>query len=209
MRQLSINRRKPNLVDLLVKKTPDAYSYNLKWGQNFDDVAFVDLLTSPNTGFRDPAINDESNLTLYGDHVRILFDPSTYAVPDDKVWWLKMSPLDSNGAEIFTTPALMVLQPNMGGSHFPQLVITGSAPNSVSIDNSLEIDLPKQMRDMRVHNELDIYIAFNSEGPEILLPGSPFPKDMGRWSTQSSVLVRGNGEVSQFSLSFTLAHYVR
>jgi hypothetical protein len=42
-----------------------------------------------------------------------------------------------------------------------------------------------------------------------LLPGSPFPKDMGRWSTQSSVLVRGNGEVSQFSLSFTLAHYVR
>lgn len=206
MRQLSIHRRKPRLVDLLVTKTVGAYSYRLKWGANFDTALFTNFLVSPNTGFRDPAVNDESNITIYGDRVRILFDPVTYGIPDNSVWWLKMSPLDSTGAEMSTTPALMVLRPSIGGAYFPQLTITGSAPNVATIADSLEINFPQQMRDMRIQSTAAIWAAFDPSGPEILLPGDPLPKDISRWSTQSVLYVRGNGAAVPFSLVFTLAY---
>lgn len=205
MRHLSIIRRKTNLVDLLVQKTPGAYQYRLKWGANFDTSPFTNFLVSPNTGFRDPAVSDESNITVYGDKVRILFDPATYGIPDDSVWWLKMSPLDSTGAEMFTTASTMVLAPNPG-AYFPQLTITGTAPNVASIADSLEIDFPQQMRDMRIMSTAAVWAAFDPNGPEILLPGDPLPKDISRWSTQSVLFIRGNGAPVPFSLVFTLAY---
>lgn len=207
MRQLSIHRRKPNLMDLLVTKTPGAYSYRLKWSANFDgSTPFTAFLTSPMTGFRDPAVNDDSNITIYGERVRILFDPATFSIPDSNVWWLKMSPLDHAGAEMFTTPPLMIYQPNIGGSYFPQLTITGSAPNEASLANSLEIHLPHQMRDMRILSAAAMWVAFDSNGQEVLLQGSSLPKDLNRWSTESVLFVRGNGAVVPFSLLFTLAY---
>jgi hypothetical protein len=206
MRQLSINRRKPHLVDLLVDKTPGAYSYKLKWGANFDTSPFADFLTSPLSGFRDSAVDDASNITIYGDRVRILFDPTTYGIPDNTVWWIKSSPLNSAGAEMSTSAALMILPSHPGGAYFPQLTITGSAPNVATLANSLEINFPQQMRDVRIQSTAAIWAAFDPSGPEILLPGDPLPKDISRWSTQSALFVRGNGAAVPFSLVFTLAY---
>lgn len=208
MRQLSINRRKPGIVDLLITKTPGAQAYRLKWGTNFDTAVFTSFLTVPNFGFRDPAVSDASNYTVHGDKVRVLFNPTTYSIPDDQFWWLKMSPLDPTGAEMFTTRgSLMILTPDIGaGSYFPQLTITGIAPNVAALANSIEIDFPQQMRDVRVQGAAAMWAAFSETGPEILLQGDPLPKDLSRWSTQSSLFVRGNGAAVPFSLLFTLAY---
>lgn len=206
MRQLSIHRRKPNLVDLLITKTPGAVAYRLKWGANFDTAVFTPFIESPNNGFRDSSVDDASNITIYGDRVRVLFNPSTYSIPDTSVWWLKVSPLDSTGAEMSTTAATMVLVPNVGGAYFPQLVITGSAPNVANLPASLQIDFPHQMRDFRIQSTAAVWVAFDPNGPEILLAGDPLPKDISRWSTVSTVYIRGNGAVVPFSAVFTLAY---
>lgn len=207
MRQLSIHRRKPHLVDLLVTKTSGAYSYKLKWSTDFDgSVPFTDFLTVPITGYRDPAVDDASNITLYGDRVRVLFDPTTYTIPDSEIWWLKMSPLDDTGAEMSTTAALMMYQPNIGGSYFPQFTITGTAPNAPDLAHSLEINFPHQMRDMRIQSSAAMWVAFDSCGQEALLQGSTLPKDINRWSTESMLFVRGSGAAVPFSLLFTLAY---
>ena len=208
MRQLSIHRRKPGVVDLLISKTSGAYSYKLKWGANFDTAVFTDFLTVPNNGFRDPAVDDASNLTVYGDHVRALFNPTTYGIPDNKTWWMKMSPLDASGAEISTTRgSLMVMVPNVGaGSYFPQLVITGTAPNTITLAAALQIDFPQQIRDARIQSSAAVWAAFDENDSEILLQGASLPKDLSRWSTQSSLFIRGNGAAVPFSLVFTLAY---
>jgi hypothetical protein len=192
----------------LITKTTGAQSYKLSWGANFDTASFTDFLTVPNFGFRDPAVNDASNITLYGDRVRALFNPTTYSIPDDKFWWLKMSPLDSTGTPISTTRgSLMMLTPDIGaGSYFPQLTITGNAPNVATLASSLEIDFPQQMRDVRIQSAAAVYAAFDVSGPEILLQGASLPKDISRWATQSSLFIRGNGAVVPFSLVFTLAY---
>ena len=206
MRQLSMHRRKPNLVDLLITKTVGAYSYKLKWGVNFDTAAFTDFLIVPGAGYRDPNVDDSGNLTIHGNRVRALFDPASYGIPDTSVWWLKVSPLDSTGAEMSTSAATMVLVPNVGGAYFPQLVITGSAPNAPGLPTSLQIDFPQQMRDFRIQSTAAVWVAFDPKGPEILLAGDPLPKDISRWSTVSTVYIRGNGAVVPFSAVFTLAY---
>jgi hypothetical protein len=208
MRQLSINRRKSGIVDLLISKTQGAYFYQLSWGENFDTDPFTNFLVVPNSGFRDPSVNDASNYTLYGDRVRALFNPVTYGIPDDKIWWLKMSPLDLNGALIsMTRGSLMVLTPDIdAGSYFPQMTITGNAPDATDSTGSLEIDFPQQMRDVRIQSAAAMWVAFDTNGPEILLQGADLPKDISRWSTQSSLFVRGDGVAVSFSLVFTLAY---
>jgi hypothetical protein len=206
MRQLSVHRRKPHLVDLLINKTPGAYSYKLKWATGFDSAAFTDFLTVPMTGYRDPAVSDAATVTLHGDRVRVLFDPSSYSIIDNSVWWLRMSPIDATGAEMFTTPPLMMYLPNLGGSYFPQFTITGSAPNALNLTGSIEIHFPHQMRDMRILSSAAMWVAFDSNGQEILLQGSSAPKDLNLWSTESVLFVRGNGAVVPFSLLFTLAY---
>ena len=207
MRQLSIHRRKPHLVDLLVNKTPGAYTYKLKWSTKFDgSIPFTDFLTSSISGFRDPAVDDSSNITLYGNRIRILFDPSTYSIPDSNIWWLTLTPMDAAGADMFTTAPLMMYQPNIGGSYFPQFTITGSAPDVGDLAHALEVNFPHQMRDMRILSSAAMWVAFDSNGQEVLLQGSALPKDLNRWSTESVLFVRGNGAAVPFSLLFTLAY---
>jgi hypothetical protein len=96
--------------------------------------------------------------------------------------------------------------PNVGGSYFPQLVITGNAPNVLALANSLEIHFPQQMRDARIQSAAGMWVAFESGGPEILLASDPLPKDISRYSTMSTIFVRGNGAIVPFSLLFTLAY---
>jgi len=210
MRQLSIHRRKPGLVDLLIAKTPGAAAYRLKWGTNFDTAVFTGFLDVPNTGYCSPTAVDADRVTLYGDRVRAIFNPVDHAIPDDEFWWLKMVPLDSAGAEITasaTRGALMVLTPDIGaGSYFPQLTITGTAPNVAAVADSLQIDFPQQMRDVRIQSAAALWVAYAEKGPEILLQGDTLPKDLSRWATQSTMLVRGNGAAVPFSLLFTLAY---
>lgn len=194
-------------MDLLVTKVPGAFSYKLKKSTAFDgSVPFTDFLTSPNTGYRDRNVDDSSNYTVYGDKVRILFDPTTYGISDTNIWWLKLAPLDDVGAEMFVTPPTMMYQPNIGGSYFPQFAITGNAPNQPDLANSLEIHFPHQIRDMRIQSTAALWAAFDSNGQEILLQGSTLPKDLNRWSTESVLFVRGNAAIVPFSLLFTLAY---
>lgn len=207
MRQLSIHRRKPNLMDLLINKTAGAYSYQLQWSTAFDgSVAFTPFLTVPNVGHRDVTISDASNVTVYGDRIRALIDPTIHGIPDAGIWWLRMSPLDHLGAVLSTTAPLMIYQPNIGGSYFPQFTITGTAPNAASLAFSLEINFPHQMRDMRIMNSAAMFVAFDTNGQEVLLQGSSDAKDLNRWSTESTMFVRGNGAAVPFSLLFTLAY---
>lgn len=206
MRLISIYRRKPNLVDILIPRQANADRYRLKWANNFDVSPFATFITSEKTGFRDVNVDDATVVTVHGDYVRIVFNPATYSIPDDQVFWIKFFPVDFSGVEGSGTPPLMVLTPDPGGSYFPQYVITGNAPNVGTLATALEIHFPRQMRDLRLQNTASMYMAFDPNGPEVLFPGDPLPKDISAWATQSLILVRGQGASVPFSLLFTLAY---
>lgn len=206
MRQISIFRRQSNLVDVLIPRNAGTDKYRLKWATNFDVSPFTTFITSEKTGHRDFDIADEKTITIHGDYVRIVFNPANYSIPDDKVFWLKFFPVDFSGVEGTGTPPLMVMKPLPGGSYFPQLSITGTAPNVATLASSLEIHFPQQMRDLRLLNTAGMYIAFDPNGPEVLMSGDPLPKDISAWATQSVIFVRGQGAAVPFSLLFTLAY---
>ena len=204
-RHISIFSRRANVIDLLLEKTPGAFQYRLKWASNFDSATWTTFITSQNTGFVDTSVDDSSNVIVYGDRVRVRFDPHTYNITDG-VFWIVLSPLDFNGNEMFTTPPLMVMGPNLDGSYFPQYTISGSAPSAVSLAGSLQIQFPRQIRDLRIQNAAAMWVAFDENGPEILLAGDTLPKVLNRWSTQSSLFVRSSGAAVPFSLLFTIAY---
>lgn len=206
MRQISIFRRHPNLVDVLIPRDANVDKYRLKWANNFDVSPFTTFLTSEKTGHCDFTIEDEKTVKVHGDYVRIVFDPANYSIPDDQVFWIEYFPVDFSGVEGAGTPPLMIMKPQPGGSYFPQLSITGTAPNVATLASSLEIHFPRQMRDLRLLNTAGMFIAFDKNGPEILMTGDPLPKDISAWATQSVIFVRGQGAAVPFSLLFTLAY---
>jgi hypothetical protein len=208
MRQLSIQRRKPGLVDLLIIRTANAVAYKLRWSNNFDAAVPVNFLEVPQSGYRDPAVSDAGDTTLYGNRVRAVFNPATFGIPDDSPWWLRVSPLNAAGAEIHTTPPLMVVAPDPSGSYLPQLSVTGVAPNVVDLAHALEFHLPRQMKHFRVQNLASMFVAFHPGGPEMQVPASPTPKDLSWGSTSSSIFVRGDGAAVPFSMMFAPAYTI-
>jgi hypothetical protein len=151
------------------------------------------MITSTNAGFLDPNVNPNVVDTQpLGDQVRIVFDPTSYSIPDAVSFWLQFVPVTS-GSEGTPGAMTLVLPPNMGNS---SLVAIAGTPTGTQ-----QLDLPL-MRDLQVQNAASITIATESGGAVFTVPGSAVDvHSLGFLGYQSTLYITGGA----FSMSGTLA----
>jgi hypothetical protein len=194
------------------------------------------VITVPLTGYIDPAVAGPQNPIIPGNNVQILLktstvsghesppvnpppisppvdlSPYTYPLPDSAHFWLKLVYVDSTGADMIdpvpSAPTL-VLPPFVGNE---QAGFNSTAPHGASIADSLQIDLPRQMSNFRIRNlstTLDLYVAFQEGGPEIVIPGQTSSQEsIGFDGIVSSFWIRTSdlSTDAAFSCQFTYAN---
>jgi len=208
-RPLSVIRRRPNLVDILVPKDPAVQGYRLQGALNFD-IAFTTMLTAPiSSGHLDPAVDRRKLHTVNNpDHIRIVFDPQTYNagapnLVDANQFWLKYQPVDFAGAPgTASAPMLILAEDNLRGDS--RIAIAGDAPSGASVANSLTLHLPLRMQGLVIRNNDgadELLVAFQPGGPETTIPALTTMSFLE--GAQGCLLVRGDGAVVNFSASFT------
>lgn len=162
-RDFTVVRRRPHLIDIITPKRSGVQGYRLKAASNFD-LTFQTILTADiSSGYLDPTalragtIHRQTLGTMPGNHIRIVFDPTTFAAPhaagldDDQHVWLQFFPVDFTGAEgVGGARGLILPDDEMNGQG--RVIVRGSAPSGVSVANSLRLDLPYRMRNMTIRN---------------------------------------------------------
>jgi hypothetical protein len=212
-RTLSCIRRRPNLVDLLTPIVAGVAGYRIKSANNFDG-SYTELFTCTNVGFLDANVDGRKvELQQTSGRVRMVFDPATYAAPhtaalvDTNHIWLELWHVDSVGAETqISAPTLLL--PDAAYHGYKTVVIHGAAPSGATIANSLQLDLPRLMTNLVVHNEEGtnpLFVAFEGSGGEVKLAANALPQHVAQNSPFSSLWVRGSGGTATFSASFTQA----
>ncbi len=208
-RLFKIARRRPHVVDFYTPFTYglDATGYRIKWATNFD-AAFTTIINSTNVGFIDDNVNRNTIETqpTTGKDVRIVFDPATYSIDDTKSFWLQFAQVQG-GTEILVSAPTLIL-PDSANKGVGDVTIHGNAPNAATSANSLQLDLPFMMQNIRIHNEdgtNSLFVATEQSGPEQLLKSDTFPQWSSIYGTTSSIWVRGGGAVVAFSAVMTLA----
>ncbi len=200
-RLFSILRRKPGYVDLVTPLVPGpTNTYRLKWASNFDG-SFSTFLTVGHSGYLDPSIPSIIQGVLQPDIVRLVFNPTTFSIPDTAPIWLKLVRV-VGGVEGTSTAPTLVLPPNYG---MPSLAISGTAPLGANITESLQIDFPRTMGELRLHNEDNqhLALAFSETGPEITLLNDTQPQYISLKAGVGSIWVRGISGTAKFSATFT------
>jgi hypothetical protein len=206
-RLFKIARRRPHIVDFYTPFTYGVDLYRIKWAANFDG-AFATIISSTNVGFVDSNINPmviESQPTT-GKDVRIVFDPTTYGITDTQSFWLQFVPVTGGVEGTASAPTLIL--PDSANKGVGSVTIHGNAPNAASSANSLQLDFPFLMSDIRIHNEdgtNNLFVATEQNGPEQQLKADTFPQWQHLQGTQSSIWVRGGGAVVAFSAVMTVA----
>jgi hypothetical protein len=200
-RLFSVNRRRPHIVDLYTPFVQGVDLYRLKWNANFDGV-FVDFLDSTNIGYLDPAININVIETqpTSGTWVRIVFDPTTYNIPDGASFWLKLARVVGVVETVVGAPTLVLPDEALHGTGM--VVISGAAPA-----NPLQLDLPRRMEDFRFVNEdgmggNTLYIGTEDGGPVMSVLPAVGVQNLGFRGAQGTIYV--SGDVA-FSATFTQA----
>lgn len=205
-RLFKIARRRPRIIDLF---TPNVVgtTYRLKWAQNFDGV-FATVLTCTNTGFLDPAVNQNVlDVPSAPGQVRIVFDPVSYSIDDTKSFWLQFFPLIGGVEQTPGAPTLIL--PDSMNKGVGVVTLRGTAPNGAASANSLQLDLPFLMSDIRVYNEegtTGLFVSTEAGGPETKFEGGvKSPQTLSLYGTQGSLWVRGGGATAVFSATCTAA----
>jgi len=207
-RSFSVIRRRPHIVDVLFPLTAGVQTYRLKWASNFDG-SFTQFLDSTNVGFLDPSINPAvvGSQPTAGRQVRVVFDPDTYSIPDAEPFWLQYWTVPFGGAEEQQSAAALIL-PDSSNHGVGIVTIHGTAPSAMDVSGSLQIDLPRMMQDIRIHNEdgtNSLFVATEEGGAETKLGPGPVPQFANVFGTHASLWVRGGGATVDFSASFTAA----
>ncbi len=207
-RIMSVIRRRPNLVDMLLPKLADVHTYRLKWAANFDG-SFTTFIDSTRIGFYDDSIpRGKVELQPTQEQVRIVFDPATYSIPDTAHIWLQLWTLSGGDPEAQQSASTLLL-PDTSNHGVGIVTIHGTAPSGMSSADSQQLDLPRLMTDYRIHNEeigTDLYVATEQDGPESTCPGvAGGPQFYTFNATQGSIWVRGGGATAAFSAVCTLA----
>lgn len=206
-RIFKIVRRRPHIVDLYTPYVAGVEFYRVKWATNFD-AAPTNIIDSTNIGFLDSNVNRnviETQPTT-GTDVRIVFDPTTYSIPDDVSFWLQVARVVGGSETVVGAPTLVL--PDAARHGIGIIAIRGDAPNEASSADSLQIDLPMLMQDFKVQNEdgaNSLFIATEQGGAEQVFPALLPIQPWSLMGTQGSLYVRGGGGDVTFSASFTLA----
>lgn len=205
MRDFSFIRHRPGFCDLLLTKQAGADAYSLEWDPNFDGV-FTPFLSVSSLGHIDDSlIGFPRDLVNRVDNIRVVFDPKNYSIPENTTYWLRVTP--STGGVPGTPGMPGMIVPDVGG--YKMLVIKGLAPSGASIANSLRLDFPRTVCDIRVVN-LDttntLYVATEEGGAEYEASTSvdayPMSNILG---ATPHLLVRGGGAAVLFTATFTFA----
>jgi len=213
-RLFSIIRRRPHLVDLIMPKQEGVAGYRIEGAPNFD-ATFNTMFTAPiasgfvgRLGTGDP-INQAVLNSVPGNHVRAVFDPDAYTgigLADDQHMWLRFVPVDVAGAPGTPGAPSLVLTDSDHG--YGRIVITGAAPDEAAVADSLELHLPRGMKNLIFLNQEtaggnSLFLAFESGGPEVEVAAA---SRYDAWEgTQAMILVRGGGGAVAFSANFTNA----
>ncbi len=207
-RTFSVIRRRPHLVDVIMPLPPGIQIYRLKLASNFDAI-YTQFIDSSNVGFLDPAIDSGvvGSQPTSSRQVRVVFDPTTYSIPDNLPFWLQFWTVPFGGAEAQQSAGGLILPE--GANHGGGIItIHGSAPSAVDVTGSLQLDLPRLMQDIRIHNEdgaASLFVATDEGGAESELPPDDFPQFTNLQGTHASLWVRGGGGAASFSATFTQA----
>lgn len=220
-RLFSVIRRRPNYVDVVTPFTLGSDGYRLKWASNFDG-SFTSFLTAPNTGFVDPSINPNiidaqpmgGIASNGGRHVRIIFNPATFSIPDASSFWLVFVQTVAGVEQTPSAPTLIL--PDSANHGVGMVTIKGNAPNVANSGLSLQIDLPRLMESFHIHNESSIsanpptggsnlFVSTEAGGAETAVPPDSTEQFSQLRGTQGSLWVRGGGAIVAFSARFTLA----
>lgn len=215
-RPLTVVRRRPNLLDLVVPKNPATQGYRLRAATNFD-ATFTTILTADiSSGYLDRnLVLNQKHLTLQAlnnrNHVRITFDPQTFngvaSIVDSSPFWLRFQPVDfagSPGAE--SAPMLILPEDKLRGDTVIQ--IAGNAPNAATVAGSLQLLLPFRSQNISIRNKeatTDLFVALEPGGAEAQLDGGAVTTTLMELpgGAQGCILVRGGGATAAFSASFT------
>jgi hypothetical protein len=201
-RLFSIPRRRPHIVDFYTPVVAGVDGYRIKWASNFDGV-FATIITSTNIGFLDDNVNRnviETQPTT-GTSVRIVFDPTTYAIPDGNSFWLQFVQVIGGVEQTPGAPTLVL--PDSARHGVGMVVIQGGAPAA-----PLQLDLPMLMQDFRITNEdgaANLFFGTEDGGPMTTIYPLLGVQNIGYLGTQGSIYVQGDGGVVPFSATFTLA----
>jgi hypothetical protein len=212
-RLFSILRRKPGFVHfvtpILDSVSTGVAKYRLYTDSSPDFPSPTAVVTVTSNGLVDPAVAGQTPI-IPGNNVSIIMKPSNYGLPDSAFFWLKLVYVDSGGSDM-TSPApsapTLVLPPFVGNE---QSGFNATAPSESTIADSLRIDLPRQMSNFRIRNlstTIDLYVAFQDGGPEIVVPGQASSQEsVGFDGLVSSIWVRGSSGSPAFSTQFTYAN---
>ena len=209
LRTLSVVRRRANLVDTIVPFVYGVAAYRLKWQTNFD-AAYTQFIDSSNVGFLDPAVNQATlDVQQTQGRVRIVFNPTTYSIPDASQFWLSLFHVAAGGAETqISAPSLVLPELSHHGIH--QVTIQGEAPIGADSAHALQLDLPRQMHDFRIHNDEApggniMYVSTVQDGPEAAIKPEPTTQFTSLAAAQSTLWIRAGIGAVTFSAIFTTA----
>ena len=153
-RDFLVTRRRANLVDLITPRRVGVDGYRFQASKTFDGT-FTTIFTATVSGYLDSNVDRRLLTTLNNkNHVRCVFDPQTFnaAAPslvDVDQFWLRFVPV--TGGVPGTTGARALVLPE-DESVQSRITITGDAPNGAAVANSLRLDFPRRMKDMRIKN---------------------------------------------------------
>jgi len=205
-RSLSLVRRRTNLVDLVLQARAGVASYQFFSATNFD-VAFTQFETVPAYGKASATVVNTSYTDgNYRNQTRFLFNPVDYSLNDSAPLWIQIKQVSVDGTVGPFEARHLILpfssQPNRA------LVIAGGAPSAIDITGSYELQLPMQCHNMRVQVDggNDLYLAFESGGPEQRIPSlaAEFTDVSKTFDSFYQVFVRGAGAATAFNLTAAL-----
>jgi len=208
MRNFSIIRRAPNIVDALIPLQAGVDTYRFAAAQNFDG-SFTDIQDVPVQGFLDKAIvlagrRDTLTVLPNQNSARFAFDPATYnvaaGITDTVQFWLRMTPV--TGGTPGTPGPLGLVLPHALHTSPGRFNIAGTAP-SVTVPNARVLELPWGMQNFLIRVESgggDLGIAWDEGAPETIISAGTSETIFD--AVQPRLIVRGIGGTADFTTTF-------
>ncbi len=204
-RIISLRRRRPNLVDLYVPRTPGVVSWAFSTSTTFFDSSPTPAQTMNYTGFRTkdvPLAAMGPDFTAYKDKVRWVFDPTEYGLNDGQPFWLYLTTTDTTGATVDYAPHLILpfaSTPNRAYN------IAGTIPTT----DTYELQLPglTANQSVQVDGAASVTVAFDELGDGFKVFGTDAGLDFsGTWQEFTQMFVTASDADTDVWMSFRLVN---
>jgi len=205
-RVFSLNRRRKNLLDIVISSKSDVGSYQFAVSDNFDGM-FSDFQVVPKAGYRSKGVVEGSqSYSGFRGLTRFLLNPEDYVMSfpdldDTKPFWITVSEIPYGGAAGAPSAPHLVLPynttPNLGFN------ISGSVSATVT-----EIQLPQLVSNIVIDvvGPDGLNLAYEENGTVFTIPLNA-GLDVEYWSTfhtTGQLFLSSTGMDTEFSAAFRL-----